>query len=446
MNSGLNDLRGAKCRIFGLGRSNEALISYLVKQGADIFVSDKRKSEKEITDILQKNGIKNAKILPYDLPKKTDFLFRTPFLRPDSKEITDNLALGARLSSEVELFLAKAKGKIYGITGSDGKTTTTTITYHLLKKKNSDNTYIGGNIGTPLISFIDKLANDSVTVCELSSFQLMTVQDSPHCSALTNITPNHLDWHKNMAEYIASKLKIFGSRTQKTVFSQKFLDSDLTPVYKKDIITFFAGENSNGVGITDGHISYFGEKLLDVSKIKLVGEHNVLNFMTAIALVYPEVTIKDIESVACELQGVEHRIELIAEKNGVKFYNSSIDSTPSRTLATLKCFSSKSVILICGGYDKNLDYDEFAVKSQKAVRKYVLCGDNKWKIYNSLITHGVPLEDVLISSSFFGAVTYATEVARLGEAVLLSPASASFDMFANFEERGIAFKNIIKTM
>ena len=159
-NADLKSLSSSKCRIFGLGRSNEALISYLAKQGAEIFVSDKRKSENEITDVLQKNGIKKATVLPYDLPQKTDFVFRTPVIRPDAKEITDNISLGATLTSEVELFFTKAKGKIYGITGSDGKTTTTSITYELLKRKNPQNTFIGGNIGTPLMSFVEKVINN----------------------------------------------------------------------------------------------------------------------------------------------------------------------------------------------------------------------------------------------------------------------------------------------
>lgn len=445
-NADLKSLSGTKCRIFGLGRSNEALISYLARQGAEISVSDKRKSENEITDVLQKNGIKNANILPYNLPRKSDFVFRTPYIRPDATEITDNLLLGARLSSEVELFFANAKGKIYGITGSDGKTTTTSITYELLKQINPGNTFIGGNIGTPLVSFLDKLNDNSVTVCELSSFQLMTLDRAPHYSAITNITQNHLDWHTNIAEYIASKLKIFGTNTQKSVFPKNFPYIDLTPVNKKDTTLFSLDKNVDFIGLIDKYITFKSEKLLDIRKIKLIGDYNILNYMCAIGLTYPFVSKDDINLVANSFCGVSHRCEFVAEKSGVKFYDSSIDSTPSRTVATLSNFPDKSVILILGGYDKNLDYNFLAKYSHKKVLKYVLVGANKWKIYNALITNGIPLDSITVCIDFCDAIYSAFRLALGKNYVLLSPASASFDMFIDYVERGNSFKNIIKSV
>lgn len=437
------DLRGVKCRIFGLGKSNEALISYLDKQGAEIFVSDKKKSENEITDIFIKNKVKNAKYLPYSYIEKYDYVFRTPSLHPNAKEIVDSVALGAILTSEAELFFSLAKGFIYGITGSDGKTTTTRITYELLKSNNLNKTFIGGNIGTPLISLLDKLDESSVTVCELSSFQLMTGGCSPNCAAITNLTENHLDYHKNMSEYICAKSKIYsGNQCEKLVIEDKC--SELFKkyaVYPKN--TIFCGKN---IYIQDNKIKYFGAEILDKNDIQLVGEYNVKNYMTAIGLVYPIVSIQSISSVAKNFKGVEHRMELVSEKNNVRYYNCSIDSTPSRTLATLSCFKTKNVILILGGYDKKLDYKKFAIASKETVKRYILYGSNKWKIYNTLIVCGIALKNIIICSDLKEAVFNALDVAIAFDNVVFSPASASFDMFENFEHRGNEFKNIIKTI
>jgi UDP-N-acetylmuramoylalanine--D-glutamate ligase len=272
----------------------------------------------------------------------------------------------------------------------------------------------------------------------------MSLNNAPNYSAITNITQNHLDWHTNMAEYIASKLKIFSKNTKKSVIPKNFPYIDLTCVNKKDIITFFLGENSNGIGLCGENITFNGESLLDIRKIKLVGEYNILNFMTAIGLTYPYIQKSDINNVAESFCGVEHRCEFVAEKCGVKFYDSSIDSTPSRTNATLSCFPDSSVVLILGGYDKNLDYKPLAIYSPRKVLKYVLIGTNKWKIYNSLITNGIPLDRITVCSDFADAIYCAYQYANGKFSVLLSPASASFDMFIDYDERGKIFKNIIK--
>ncbi len=443
MNSAdLSALNGAKCRIFGLGRANEALISYLHKEGADISVSDKRKSENEIEEILERNGIRNACVLPYNQLRKADFVFRTPGMRPDAKEITDNLALGATLTSETELFFERAEGTIYGITGSDGKTTTASIAYELLKRQSPNNTYVGGNIGTPLVSILDKLGSNSVTVCELSSFQLMTMKTSPDYSVITNLTENHLDYHTDMREYIAAKSRIYAySRCKKLVIDGKTADFFNKPF---PINTIFS--NQRDICLQKGHICYFGQPLLDVADIAVKGSFNILNYMSAVGLTYPMVTAEDIASVAKAFKGVPHRMELVAEKNKVKYYNCSIDSTPSRTLATLSCFEGEGVTLILGGYDKNLDYTMLSQNALKSTDKFVLCGANRYKIYNSLVTNGVPLKKIIICSEFDAAVYAAAELTRPGKSVLLSPASASFDSFGNFEERGNRFKNIINNL
>ena len=449
-NNGFFDLKGAKCIVLGIGRSNEALISYLDKQGAEIFVSDKRKSEKEITDILQNKGIKNAGIIKYVNFQKADYVFRTPSIRPDAPEIMDAISKGAILTSESELFFEVAKGKIYGITGSDGKTTTTTLIYELLKRKYGEKRIkVGGNIGIPPISFVDQLDNDSITVLELSSFQLMTLRKSPICSAVTNITENHIDYHKSMNEYVQAKCNIFDCGGCEKLVIQSECSNILKKhirSFPKNVLTTSLTDEKAEITCFNESIYFYGEKILDCAEIKAIGKHNVCNFMTAIGMTYPTVFKSDIQFVAKEFNGVEHRLEFVREINRVRYYNSSIDSTPSRTLATLDCFNNGSVVLICGGYDKCLSYTEFANNSNKKVNKYIIFGENKLKIADALKKANVHGFKIVFSTDLKSAIFDAATAAMQGDNVLLSPASASFDMFRDFEERGNLFKNIIKSL
>ena len=448
-NNGFNRLSGSRNIICGLGRSNEAVISYLDKQGAETFVSDKRKSEKEITEVLQKLGIKNGIAVPYGRYPSADFIYRTPSLRPDSAEILSATAKGALLTSEAELFFQIAKGKIIGITGSDGKTTTTTLTQLILKQKYGEGrVFCGGNIGIPLISFVDMLSDDSITVCELSSFQLMTMKNAPHISAITNISENHLDIHKDMTEYIEAKANIFGQGCSKLVMSDQAhaVVNNYSKCFPQELILTSLNENTSGIGIYDGYITLFGEKILNIESIVAHGKHNISNFMTAIGITFGKADLNSIEKVAKSFKGVEHRIEFVREKNGIKFYNSSIDSTPSRTMVTVSSFESDGITLILGGYDKNLDYSDFAQYVSKKVNNFVLLGANAVKIKKALSKCVSDNARIIEVNHLKDAVEVSLMLARKGEIVLLSPASASFDMFSDFEDRGNCFKNIINSL
>ena len=447
-NYGFYGLNGARCRIMGLGRSNEALIKYLNSKGAEIYVSDKRKSENEIADVLQNNGIKNAKILPYNDISKVDYVFRTPAIRCDAHEIVSLMSKGAILSSEVELFFEIARGKIYGITGSDGKTTTTTLAYEIIKDKyGEDNVFLGGNIGIPLISFADKLKVNGITVCELSSFQLMTLKRSPERSAITNITENHLDYHLDIDEYINSKCRIVGDLCKRLVISEK--------AYKviKDRLKYRSFElmltsltSSADIYAENGKIVLNGEEILDISDIRVSGRHNIENFMTAIGISFPEADKRNVLSVAKRFNGVAHRNELVREVNGVRYYNCSIDSTPSRTLATLVSHIGEDITLICGGYDKKLDFSEFSRVAPTFVNRFVLFGENKNKISSALNSNTSFDKKVYSVSDLKSAVLLSAELSKNESSVVLSPASASFDMFADFEERGNLFKTIVNLL
>lgn len=455
-NCGFSELSGSRNIICGLGRSNEALVSFLDKQGAMTFVSDKRKSENEITEVLQRLGIKNGVAVPYGSYPKADFIYRTPSLRPDSEEITVATERGAILTSEVELFFKYAKGKIFGITGSDGKTTTTTVVNEILKQKYGEkHVFCGGNIGIPLISFIKSLDNDSITVCELSSFQLMTADKAPSVSAITNITENHLDIHKSMDEYACAKCNIFAyDDCKRLVISDQALE--VVNKYGKklpnEVIKTALFENGSGIGLFDGYITLFGENILRADSILARGKHNISNFMTAIGMTYGFADKEQIERVARTFKGVAHRIEYVMEKYGVTFYNSSIDSTPSRTLVTLSTFENQSITendsitLILGGYDKNLDYSALAEYASKKVNNFILLGANAQKIKNALKKHVQELNRIIEVKDLYEAVIASLEVTKRNGTVLLSPASASFDMFENFEMRGECFENIINSI
>ena len=410
-------------------------------------------------------------------------MFRTPGISPYSEEIQYYTKNGAVLSSETELFFQKAKGKIYGITGSDGKTTTTNIVGRILEssfKKNGRKVYVGGNIGTPLVSFLEDLNKNDITVAELSSFQLMTMKQSPQISAITNITENHLDYHGSMHEYICAKCRIFSCKgCNKLVINKKTLlylkergyfekksgcidngiyrNSGLAENYTeftdyqndtlKNIMEVSSDGECDGVYYKDGGIYLHGKFLMDKKIIKIPGFHNVENYMTAIGVTESDASLEDIISTAKTFSGAEHRMEFVREVSGVSYYNSSIDSTPSRSIITLRCFE-KPLTVICGGYDKGLNYDEFACELLKKADNIVITGASYGIIRTSLERqHSNEYAcQIYYEEDFEKAVKRAVSVTSYGGKVLLSPACASFDSFDNFEQRGNVFKNIINML
>lgn len=449
-----NNLSGCRTLLYGYGKSNRALVRLLNKEGAFISLYDEKKSAERLLEEAKEDGCEKIAIIGQEEKINADIIFRTPGIRPDVKKISEAVERGAILSSEVELFFERAKGKIYGITGSDGKTTTTSITGKILEKafeKSGKRVFVGGNIGKPLVSFLDELTENDVTVAELSSFQLMTLGCSPSVVAITNITENHLDYHKDMREYVAAKSRIFsGKSCDRLVIGEKTLN-----IFKDNVLTkadkLFPKEiteiSGNGeINLKNGGIYLCGERVLDTGEIKIPGQHNIENYMTSIGITKNDASFNDICEVAKTFSGAEHRMEFVRILNGVSFYNSSIDSTPSRSLVTLKCFQ-KPLTVIAGGYDKKLDYKEFAkILSQKA-DNVVLTGDTAEIIKNELDRLGyVNNFRIYMESDFEKAVVIAASVTKKSGKVLLSPASASFDAFTNFEERGRIFKNIVNSL
>ena len=442
-------VNGKNITIVGIGISNLPLIKFLAENGAIVTACDK-KAQAELGETgkeLLSLGVKLNCGENYLDDLAGEIIFKTPGMRFDLPALVKARENGSIVTSEMEVFFEICPSKIIAVTGSDGKTTTTTLTYEILKRQfGKDNTFVGGNIGIPLISFADKLNDESITVCELSSFQLMTVKRSPNFSAITNISENHLDYHLDMAEYIGAKCRIAEYGCERLVAYDKafnYVKSYAKRLPKDVVFTSFEPLN-RGVSSYDGYICRNGEKILPIGQIKVSGKYNVANFMTALGLT--DAPSEVIGAVARVFKGVEHRNELVCQKRGISFYNASIDSTPSRTLATLSCHANEDITLILGGYDKNLDYSELAKHLNNAVKRVVMVGENKNKIKSAIDSYAGKDIKVYMCEDFKEAVMIACDASRQGSTVLLSPASASFDMFNDFEHRGNTFKNIINQL
>lgn len=449
-------IKGKKAAVLGFGVSNRPLAKTIAKWGADVTVFD-RKSEENFPMISEyrEMGIKFSLGEGYlENLKGFDIIFRTPGMRFDIPEIQRELANGAELTSEMEVFMEVCPAKTYAVTGSDGKTTTTTLIYEMLKQEGY-RCFLGGNIGTPLIDRIEEIDGDDRVVLELSSFQLMTMKNSPNVAVITNITPNHLDVHKSMEEYIDAKKNIFRYQTESDRVVLNY-DNAITrsfiPEVNGKLLLFSIKEECTSGAFLKGNRIFYREdntetEILPIEEIKLPGMHNVENCLAAISAVMPEVSRESIIHVAKTFSGVEHRIEFVRTVNGVSFYNDSIGSSPTRTAATLKSFKDR-VILIAGGYDKKLSYDELAETIHAKVKCMVLMGDTADKIEtayrNFARKENIEPVPVIRVKNMEEAVNAAYGIARSGDIVVLSPASASFDMYANFMERGNHFKEIVR--
>lgn len=463
VNKKLNELeqyiKGKKVAIIGLGVSNIPLLDYLHDLGCVVSVFDKREVEK-----LDTTAVKKIQNYQFELYTGSDALqhlvnfdviFRSPSCRPDTPEVAKEVKRGAVLTSEIEMLMQTCPGTIIGITGSDGKTTTTSLIYHILKEKGY-NCYLGGNIGIPLFTKIKEMTPDDMVVLELSSFQLMDMQISPHIAVITNISPNHLDIHKSYEEYIEAKKNIFKYQTEKDILVINY-DNEITKKFnteaKGKTIYFSRKEKiDNGIIYDNGIIKSCENKLrrhiLNTKDILLRGEHNYENICAAIAatstLVEPEIQAEAVK----KFKGVEHRLEFIREIDGVKWYNDSIGTSPSRTIAGLKSFNEK-IVLIAGGYDKHLDYTPIAKPIVQNVSKLILIGATAPKI-EEVVIQELELQGkqmpIYHCETLKETVEKAHEIANSDEIVLFSPASASFDMFKNFEERGNLFKKLVNEL
>ena len=439
-------LKDKKIAVLGLGVSNRPLVRLLLEFGCDVIGCDRTPREKLDDEVLELEtlGCKLHVGEDYLEGVEADILFRTPGMHPGHPAIEALRSRGAQVTSEMEVFFEVCPCQLIAVTGSDGKTTTTTLISEMLKADRKT-VWLGGNIGTPLLPLVRQMKETDYAVVELSSFQLMDMTRSPQRALITNLAPNHLDIHKDMEEYVDSKKNIF--------CFQK--DGDLLVLNADNAITaefvgngetkFFSRQGKNAhVVLKDGVIYRGEEAVLNSADILILGVHNVENYMAAIAMVEGLVEDETIRQVAKTFGGVEHRIELVRIKDGVRYYNDSIASSPSRTIAGLRSFHEK-VILIAGGYDKHIPYDVLGPEICAHVKKLFLCGATAPQIRKAVEDCGGQLE-ITDCGHFEAAVRSAAAAAEAGDIVLMSPASASFDEFKNFMVRGECFKKIVREL
>ena len=444
-----SSLKDKKIAVLGLGVSNRPLVRLLLEFGCDVTGCDKTPREKLDSEVLEleKLGCKLHVGEGYLDGVEADLLFRTPGMHPANPAIEALRSRGAEVTSEMEVFFEVCPCTLLAVTGSDGKTTTTTLVSEMLKAAGKT-VWLGGNIGTPLLPLVRQMKETDYAVVELSSFQLMDMKRSPARAIITNLAPNHLDIHKDMAEYVEAKTNIFRHQDERGLLILN-ADNAITAGFKGNGTTrFFSRQGKADICVEDGVICRHGEKVLPVSDILIPGVHNVENYMAAIAMVEGLVEDDTIRHVAKTFGGVEHRIELVRIKDGVKFYNDSIASSPSRTIAGLRSFPEK-VILIAGGYDKHIPYDVLGPEICAHVKKLFLGGATGEKIRQAVLAcpeYDPQMLEIVDCGSFEPAVRAAAAAAKAGDVVLMSPASAAFDQFKNFMVRGEFYKKLVKEL
>ncbi|MDD6605591.1 MAG: UDP-N-acetylmuramoyl-L-alanine--D-glutamate ligase [Oscillospiraceae bacterium] len=448
----LSSLQNKTVAVIGIGVSNQPLIRLLLERGIAVTACDKKNRETLgiVAEQLEANGCRLRLGEAYLDGLTEDVIFRTPGMRPDLPQLAAAVSRGSVLTSEMEVFFEVCPCPKIAVTGSDGKTTTTTIIAELLKRAGKT-VHLGGNIGHPLLAETGKMKPEDVAVLELSSFQLMTMTHSPHIAVVTNLAPNHLDVHKDFQEYIDAKENIFTHQSTKdiAVFNadNPYTLEEASRAVGRARLFSRKKELEDGVFLRGDAViaRHNGEErqVMTTADIKLPGVHNIENYMAAIAAVDGLVPDGIIRDFAREFGGVEHRIELIRTRNGVRWYNDSIASSPSRTIAGLNSFKEK-VILIAGGKDKGISYDALGPVINDHVKLLILCGATAGVIRRvteqAANYDGLEIVDV---EDYHQAVALAGSRAQEGDVVILSPASTSFDRFANFMERGRVFKDIV---
>lgn len=452
-------INGKTIALCGIGGSNLPLIKLFTKYGAKVLACDKRDREAlgENAQLAEEYGAALRLGENYLTDLDADIIFRTPGMKFYMDELTAARNKGAVVTSEMEVFFDLCPCKIIAVTGSDGKTTTTTIISEILKAQGYT-VHLGGNIGRPLLPDIETIAQNDVAVVELSSFQLISMRKSPDIAVVTNLAPNHLDIHKDMQEYIDSKKNIV---LHQNAFGKAVLNLDNDISYSfKDYVRgskfFFSRKNEveNGAYLSaDGDIvmNEYGKKtvIMKAENIKIPGLHNIENYLAAISAVWGMASAETIKNVAENFGGVEHRAELVRVLDGVRYYNDAIGTSPTRTVKGMLSLFEQKIILIAGGYDKKIPYDEMGRVIPGTVKTLILFGATADKIEAAAkaapdYSDGNPL--IIRVNNMEEAVDAARKNAVSGDIVAMSPASASFDMYKNFAEKGLHFKRIVNSL
>ena len=451
--------RGKKVVIIGIGVSNLPLLEYFYDLNARVTIFDSKESNQISVEAMQKIEKYGFEFIvgkdSLSRLKGFDIIFRSPSCMPDRPELVEAVENGAVLTSEIEMVLKLAPCKVIGVTGTEGKTTTTTLINEIVKKSGRK-TYLGGNMGKPIFTKIRNVKPENIIILELSSFQLSDMDISPDISVVTNIYPDHLNVHKSYEEYREAKKNIFKHQSENGIVVLNY-DNEFTREFAKEAngkVIFFSSKEKLDDGFiydkADGTIKYCKDgvrrHIMKKEDIKLRGIHNYENICAALAatssIVDVDTQVKAIE----EFTGVEHRLEFVRELNNVKWYNDSIGTSPASTVAGLNSFD-EDIILLAGGSDKGLDYKEVGEAIARKVRALILTGPTSEKIENATkqALNGKSIE-IYYTSNMQESVNLAKEIAKAGDVVLLSPASASFDLYKNFEDRGHQFKDCVNNL
>lgn len=451
--------RGKKVAIIGIGVSNLPLLEYFYDLNARVTIFDSKESNQISVEAMQKIEKYGFEFIggkdSLSRLKGFDIIFRSPSCMPDRPELVEAVENGAVLTSEIEMVLKLAPCKVIGVTGTEGKTTTTTLINEIVKKSGRK-TYLGGNMGKPIFTKIRNVKPENIIILELSSFQLSDMDISPDISVVTNIYPDHLNVHKSYEEYREAKKNIFKHQSENGIVVLNY-DNEFTREFAKEAngkVIFFSSKEKLDDGFiydkADGTIKYckngVRRHIIKKEDIKLRGIHNYENICAALAatssIVDVDTQVKAIE----EFTGVEHRLEFVRELNNVKWYNDSIGTSPASTIAGLNSFD-EDIILLAGGSDKGLDYKEVGEAIARKVRALILTGPTSEKIENATkqALNGKSIE-IYYTSNMQESVNLAKEIAKAGDVVLLSPASASFDLYKNFEDRGHQFKDCVNNL
>ena len=444
-------IQGKTVTFCGIGRSHMPLIRLFQEKGALVSARDKRSLEELGANgkALQEWGVQLILGENYLEDLREDIIFRTPGMKYHLPQLEAARKRGAAVTSEMEVFFQLCPCKIYAVTGSDGKTTTTSIIAELLKAQGKT-VHLGGNIGKPLLPEIESIQPEDCAVVELSSFQLISMRESPDVAVVTNLSPNHLDVHKDMQEYIDAKKNILlhqGAFSRTVLNAGNEITASFAPQVRGDCWMFRRGAPVERGVWCDGETIYVhGQALLPISQIRIPGWHNVENYMAAIAAVWGDVEPQTIRRVAETFAGVEHRAEFVRELRGVKYYNDSIATSPTRVISGMLSLFPQKILLIAGGYDKHIPFEPLGPAVCDKVKTLILLGDTAQKIQDAVqaapqYQEGCP--EILRVDNMEQAVAAAAAHAQPGDIVSLSPACAAFDLYPNFEVRGRHYKDIV---
>jgi len=462
------DWKGKRVLIIGAARQGTAIASYLAKQGAHVTLNDKR-----LADALaeERMALKDLPIKwelgghPLSLLEGIELVCPSGGVPLEIPLIAEAMNRGIQLSNDSQIFLEESPCKVIGITGSAGKTTTTTLVGEIAVEaqdahshKGMGDVWIGGNIGAPLIENLDEMTADDLAVMELSSFQLELMSRSPQVAVILNVTPNHLDRHGTMEAYTAAKARILDSQTDE---DHAILGRDdagawaLRDRVAGRLYTFGLeemGKDQLGAFVRSGSVWVRGEngetEVMPLENIKLLGEHNLQNVLAACAVAAAiDLPTGAMRAAVERFGGVEHRLEFVRRWGGAEWYNDSIATAPERSIAAMKAFDAP-VVLLAGGRDKKLPWDDFADEVKERVNHLIAFGEAADLVMDAVGQAG--LEDkpysVTRCDGLAQAVTAAAEVVNAGDVVLLSPGGTSFDEFADFAERGEKFKEWVQAL